>query len=83
VLRRFRIDEQNGILLDARLVDGVLYSHFEVGGNWLTSRNELRDGVMRFEVTSAKHTADKTGGAKVQGFDVGGVQTAEMKRAKR
>ncbi len=75
---RFRIDEQNGIVLDARLVGGVLYSQFEVGGNWLTARYELRDGKLRFEVTSAKPAKDKTGGNKVQGYDIGGVQTAEL-----
>ncbi len=75
---RFRIDEQNGIVLDARLAGGVLYSQFEVGGNWLTARYELRVGRLRFEVTSATPAKDKTGGDKVQGYDVGAVQTAEL-----
>jgi hypothetical protein len=77
---RFRIDERNGIVLDARLVGGVLYSHFEVGGNWLTARYELRDGAIRFEVTSAKPAAEKTGDGKVQGYPVESVQAAELKR---
>jgi hypothetical protein len=75
---RFRIDEQNGIVLDARLVGGVLYSQFEVGGSWLTARYELRDGKLRFEVTSAKPAAEKTGGKAVQGYEVGAVQTADL-----
>ena len=77
---RFRIDEQNGVVLDARLVGGVLYSHFEVGGSWLTARYELRDGAMRFEVTSAKPAAETTGGGQVQGHTVEAVQTAELKK---
>lgn len=75
---RFRIDEQNGIVLDARLAGGVLYSQFEVGGSWLTARYELRDGRLRFEVTSAKPAAEKTGDGKVQRYDVGAVQTADL-----
>lgn len=77
---RFRIDERNGIVLDARLVNGVLDSHFEVGDSWLTTRYELRDGAMRFEVTSAKPAVEKTGDGKVQGYAVETVQAAELKK---
>jgi hypothetical protein len=77
---RVRIDEGNGIVLDARLDGGVLLSVFEVGGAVLTSRDELRDGKLRREVTSAKKGA-KTGGG-VQGYDVVAVQRAELSKAK-
>lgn len=77
---RFRIDERNGVELDARLVGGVLYSHFEVGGSWLTARYELREDVLRVEVTSAKPAAEKTGKGKVQGYTVEAVQAAELRR---
>ena len=76
---RFTIDERNGTLLDARLVNGVIYSQFEVGGNLLGARYELRGDTLRFEITSAK-LADKTGKGKVQGYRVEVVQTAELKK---
>ena len=76
---RFRIDEGNGVALDARLAGGVLYSQFEVGGNLLTARYELRGDVLRFEVTSAK-PAEKTGRGQVQGYAVEVVQAAELRK---
>lgn len=77
---RFKIDEKNGIVLAARLVDGVLYSPFAVGGAHLTARYELHGDVLRFEITSAKPAPAKTGDGKVQGFTVEVVQRADLKR---
>lgn len=77
---RFKIDEKNGIVLGARLVNGVIYCQFEVAGNLLTARYELRDKGLRFEITSAKPEAEKTGAGKVQDYAVGAVQVAELKR---
>jgi hypothetical protein len=77
---RFRIDEQNGIVLDARLVNGVLYSQFEVGGRVLTARYGLGDDRIKFEVTSAKPAAEKTGDGKVLGYGVEAVQSAVLKK---
>lgn len=77
---RFVVDEGNGIELSARLVGGVLYSTFEVGGAVLTARYELRDKVLRFEITSARPAKVKTGDGKVQDYPVDVVQTAELKR---
>jgi hypothetical protein len=77
---RFRIDERNGTFLDARLVNGVIYSQFEVGGALLTARYELRDDSLRFEVTSSKPAAEKTANGKVQGYVVEVIQAAELKK---
>src|ERR1700732_428478 len=74
---RFRIDERNAVALDARLVNRVIYSQFEVGGYLLTARYELRGDTLRFEVTSSKPAAKKTGG-NIQGYVVEVVQTAEL-----
>lgn len=80
---RFRIDEQNGIVLSARLVGAVLFSEFDVNGSWLTARYELRDGGMRLEITSASKEAKKTGPQEsVQGYRVETVQIAELKKKK-
>lgn len=77
---RFTIDEGNGIELTARLVNGVLYSQFEVGGAVLTARYELRDNVLRYEITSAMPAAAKTGDGKVKNYPVDAVQRAELKK---
>jgi hypothetical protein len=76
---RFQIDEGNAVALDARLVNGVIYSQFEVGGYLLTARYELRGETLRFEVTSSKPAAKKTGG-NIQGYLVEVVQTAELRK---
>lgn len=77
---RFQIDEQNGIVLPARLVGNVMYCLFEVDGQYLTARYEQRDETLLFEVTSAKPLAEKTGAGAVQPFSTEFVQSAAMKR---
>lgn len=77
---RFTVDEQNGIGLAARLVDGVMYSTFEVGGAVLTARYELREKGLRFEITSARPAKEKTGDGKVQDYPVDVVQAAELRK---
>ncbi len=77
---RFRIDERNGIVLDARLCNGVMFTQFEVSGSWLTARYELRGDTLRFEVTTAKPASEKTGDGKVQGYRLEIVQMAEMRK---
>lgn len=44
------IDENNGILIDAYVVENKLISHFEVMGNHLTSIYERKDDQMIFEI---------------------------------
>lgn len=77
---RFVCDEKNGIGLAARLVDGVMFSTFEVGGAVLTARYELKEKGLRFEITSAKPAKEKTGGGQVQDYPVDVVQVAELKK---
>lgn len=77
---RFRIDERNGVFLDARLVDGVIYSQFKVGGSVLTARYELRGDTLRLEVTSAKPADDQSGKGAIQALVVDVVQTAILKK---
>lgn len=77
---RFVVDEKNGIGLAARLVDGVMYSTFEVGGAVLTARYELREKSLRFEITSAMAAKEKTGNGQVQDYPVAVVQVAELKK---
>lgn len=75
---QFQIDEQNGILLDARLVNNILYSQFKVGEAILTARYELRGERLVFEVTSAQPAPRKTGKGKVHSYPVEVIQAAEL-----
>jgi hypothetical protein len=77
---RLRIDEKNGVVLEARLVNNVIYSQFSVGGGLVTGRYELRGDTLRFEVTSSKPAAQKTGEGRVQGYVFEVVQLAELKK---
>jgi hypothetical protein len=83
---RFQVDENNGIILDSRLVGNVLYSVFAVEGPagqapvLLTARYELRGDVLHLEVTSAVPAAEKTGKGQVQSYPVTAVQTAELRK---
>lgn len=77
---RYRLDERNGIVLDARLVGDVLYSQFEVEGRSFTARYERAGGAIRMEITAAKPEKDATGGGAVRGLEVTEVQAAELRR---
>jgi hypothetical protein len=46
----FIIDENNGILLNAKLFDNKLYSVFEVQGNLLITTERFYDDKMEFEI---------------------------------
>lgn len=46
----FIVDENNGILLDAKFVDNTLYSMFEVQGNMLVTTERFYEDSMDFEI---------------------------------
>jgi hypothetical protein len=77
---RLRIDEKNGVVIEARLVSNVIYSQFAVGGGLVTARYELHGDTLRFEVTSSKPSGQKTGEGRVQGYVFEVVQSAELKK---
>lgn len=76
----FKMDEKNGILLDARLTDNILHSQFKVGDSFLTARYEMQGDILTMEVTSAPcpDQADKK--EQVQSFQVTSVQVARLKK---
>lgn len=83
---RFVIDEKNGILLDARLEGGVLVSAFEVQGNTLVARYELRGEELRYEILTWANAAQRESVAgegpeaiRVRAFPVGGYQRAALR----
>ena len=82
------VDENNGIFLDAKVVDNTLYSMFEVQGNMLTTTERFFKDRMIFEITfsnsSEKNTSSTTGEnvIDVQSYPVSVVQKATLIRQK-
>ncbi len=87
---RFTLDEQNGILLKLRLIDGVLISPFEVGGHYLVSQYTLKDDgslvheILVWNAESASTTAaTSTAGddfPQVQAFEISSIQRTIFRR---
>lgn len=48
----YEVDEDNGIILDDFLINGKLYSRFEVMGSLLLTTLEERDGQLIYEIIS-------------------------------
>lgn len=84
----FQIDERNGIVLEARLLGGTLYSTFEVQGTRLHTRERIEDaGTDRarliVEITTWQAAvAQETGGGDappVQTWAVSSLQRATLR----
>ena len=58
---RWRVDERNGIVLEAALHGGVLYSRFAVMGSLLLARDEVRGDTLYHEVVSGRAVGTATG----------------------
>jgi hypothetical protein len=85
----FQIDEKNGIVLEARLLGGMLYSTFEVQGTRLHTSYRMEDvGTDRARLTVEITTwqaaaAQETGGGDapaVQTWAVSSLQRATLRR---
>ena len=57
------VDENNGILLDAKLIDNTIFSMFEVQGNILTTTERFYEDSMDFEITFASKTNQNKSGS--------------------
>jgi hypothetical protein len=86
---QYVIDEKNGILLDARYLDGRLLSAFSVGGTRLISSYEKRGDELTFEIISGKDAPSRSSGGTrqgteevppVQSFPIGTWHRAVLKR---
>ena len=62
------VDENNGILLDAKLIDNTIYSMFEVQDSILTTTERFHKNSMDFEITVTNKTKKVTTGT--EGEDV-------------
>ena len=85
----YNIDENNGIILPAKLHNNVLYSFFEVQGNFLSSRLAFDQNSLNFEILfSATKNKIITGNdlskniPKVLGFPITTVQNATLIKSK-
>lgn len=82
------VDENNGLLLDAKVVDNTLYSLFEVQGNLLTTVERFEKDRMFFEITFASKSQKQTtkttdeNATEVQSYPVLVVQKAELLKQK-
>jgi len=63
------VDEQNGILLDAYLIDNELVSIFDVMDNTLISTYKIEGDKMIFEIMMNKSAATNTTGDTIIGTD--------------
>jgi hypothetical protein len=78
------VDEDNGILLNAKFSGNTLYSMFEVQGGLLTSRESFFSNYMDFEITySNKDQQEKSGDKgeeipEVISYPIMVVQTARL-----
>jgi photosystem II stability/assembly factor-like uncharacterized protein len=86
----YSIDENNGIILDSRYIDGTLFGHFLVQGNRITTRERLENPGNSGEfistelVTTIDDQATTTGGGagvpEVKTWAPVGVQKAILRR---
>lgn len=58
----YLVDENNGILLDAKLIDNTIFSMFEVQGNILTTTERFYKDSMDFEITFANKSQQTKSG---------------------
>jgi len=88
---RWQIDERNGIVLGARLIDKSLFSLFEVDNQMLMARYSLEGDQIRFEITGSSLEPNLTGPPlpetpqienipQVNWFEVGVFQQALLRK---
>ena len=82
----YAIDEKNGIVLDAFYQAGILYNRFSVSESLLTSRLQLREDSLIYEIISGSMVPiAETGGTSeeippVQSYGIPTMQRAILKR---
>ncbi len=81
------VDENNGILLDAKLIDNTIYSMFEVQNNLITTTERFYADSMDFEITFTDTKLKTTSGTEasedeeaveVYSYPIGGIQKAHL-----
>ncbi len=77
------VDENNGILLDAKLIDNTIYSMFEVSESIITTTERFYKGAMDFEITFSDKKKIISGTedeepTEVISYPIGGRQKAHL-----
>ncbi|MGB1307333.1 MAG: hypothetical protein ACPG6B_00380 [Oceanihabitans sp.] len=78
------VDENNGILLDAKLIDNTLYFMFEVQNNLITTTARFYKTSMDFEITFTDTKQKKESGTsgedavRVTSYPISGIQKAHL-----
>ncbi|MDO6595511.1 hypothetical protein Q4512_01220 [Oceanihabitans sp. 2_MG-2023] len=78
------VDENNGILLDAKLLDNTLYFMFEVQNNIITTTERFYKDSMDFEITFSNTKQKTSSGTEgkdaipVISYPIGGIQKAHL-----
>lgn len=78
------VDENNGILLDAKQIGNTLYSMFEVQNNLITTTERFYKNAMDFEITftdtkqKTESTAEGEDSINVTSYPIGGIQKAHL-----
>jgi len=89
----YAIDEGNAIVLDARYIEGSLYSHFLVEGNRIATRERLENGdtpeasisveMVTTRDTDASVTGSKDGVPEVKSWSPVSIQKATLRKIDR
>jgi hypothetical protein len=81
---QWAIDEKNGIVMYANLIDGALHSCFSVGGANLLIRYSLKDDMLVFDLFSygskVWESGTEDGTFQVLSYPVGNVQKAILEK---
>ncbi len=82
---RFRIDEKNGIRLNARLMGNVLYAYYKDGDILIGSRFERRGNGLLVELASVETRNPLTSvlrqdNIEIQSYRLGSVQVGELRK---
>jgi hypothetical protein len=82
---RFKIDEKNGIVLNARLAGDTLYSYYRDGDVLISTRFERRGDRLFVELESVDlkgpRVSDlKAAGIVIHSYQLGSVQSGELRR---
>lgn len=82
---QFKIDEKNGIVIDARLMGNAIYCHFKVNDVLINAKYERRGESLFVEIASVglkepRVTGIKSRKIEVESYQLQGVQVGELKR---
>ena len=81
----FKIDEKNGIVIDARMMGNALYSYYKDGDILITAKYERRGESLHVELASVllkepRVSEIKSAMIEILSYQLGSVHTGELKK---